>query len=104
MSASPEYGLLPFDDDRFLAALGPPAPRVQRSQGAIEALENARLAVEEDPVRLEIESAGRAWSRRVWRAVMLARTPEAAAALLRGEHVPPRLIHRYWLRHFRGRG
>lgn len=51
-------------------------------------LDNAREAVERDPVRIVAESAERAASRSLHRAVLLAPSVEVCEALLRGEPVP----------------
>jgi hypothetical protein len=62
-----------------------------------DARENARHAVERDPVRLAAESAEREASRRLWRAIVLAPTLEVAEALLRGEAVPLDRLDAEWV-------
>ncbi len=66
------------------------APTVSRRAAAIRAeiCENARLAVERDPVRLTAETEEREMFRRVWRAIVLAKDLETCEGLLRGEQVP----------------
>ena len=62
-----------------------------------EILDNARLAVEQDPVRLWLESDERRASLELLKAVRLAPTLEVCEALLRGEKVPRSQLSREWL-------
>lgn len=50
--------------------------------------ENARLAVERDPVRIAADSAERRAARRIWRALVIAGDLETFEALVAGESVP----------------
>jgi len=63
-------------------------------------LENARAAVELDPVRIASESAERRASRRLWRAVVLAPDLETCEALLHDEAVPLDRLDPEWARRF----
>lgn len=104
MSAAPE--LEPDETDRLILALGirrytnlmgDVAPR--RSPGALAALENAREAVENDPVRLALEREkrrDRSAEERFTKILRLSPTPEIAEALLRGEQVPLSRLHPEW--------
>jgi hypothetical protein len=53
-----------------------------------EVLDNARRAVELDPVRLAAETDERRYWRYFWVAIVLSPALEVAEALLRGESVP----------------
>jgi hypothetical protein len=72
------------------------SPTPPRSRGAIRALENAQLAVEQDPVRLELERAQRAKSTSFAKAFRLAPSVEVLEALLRGERVPVSRLDPEW--------
>jgi hypothetical protein len=85
------------DDDAFLAAL-PISDYVRPTSGALEALENARLAVEHDPVCLWLESHERHESLVFLRALRLATDLETCEAILRGELVPASRIDPEWRR------
>jgi hypothetical protein len=65
-----------------------------------EILENARLAVENDPVRIAMESEAARASRRLYKAMMLAPSIEICEALLRGENVPIERLNPIWVRKF----
>jgi hypothetical protein len=85
-----------------------PAPRkssattVPRRAAAIRAeiLDNARLAVESDPVTLAIESAVRNYWQHAWVAVCLSPSLEVCEALLRGESLPTKRLDPGWMRRF----
>lgn len=62
--------------------------------------ENAALAVDLDPVRLQRETAAWRAGNRLWRAVMLAPTAELCDALLRGQHVPLERLDPAWVAKF----
>ncbi len=70
------------------------------SPGAARALENAELAVREDPVRLAAESSARVASRRLWVGVVLSPTLEILEAWLRGE-APVELLDPAWVERLR---
>lgn len=88
------------ETDRLLQALatlptpGPPDPR----SAAVR--ENARLAVEHDPVRLEHERWLRSQERHealvLMQAIRLARSLEDCEALLRGEKLPRSRLDPIW--------
>ena len=63
-------------------------------------LDNARLAVEHDPVRLAAETDERRYWRAVWTALMLAPSLEVAEELLRDESVPRSRLDPVQLRRF----
>jgi hypothetical protein len=94
------------DQDALLEALDPIVKAAKggaygpRSPAAIEALENAQRAVEEDPVCRAGESAEREWARDFWQALMLARDLETLEALLDGEQVPLNRLDPVWMARF----
>lgn len=63
-------------------------------------LENARRAVDEDPVRLWAESEEAEWARYFWKALMLAGDLETFLALLDGERVPTDRLDPEWVARF----
>ncbi len=93
------------EDRVFRARRQSPTPTV-RSRAVVlraEVLENARLAVEHDPVRLAAETNEREAYRCFWRAIVLAKDLETCEGLLRGEQVPldrldPKSVRRLGLR------
>jgi hypothetical protein len=60
--------------------------------------ENARLAVEQDPKRLALESADRDALAQLLKAVRLAPTLEVCEALCRGERVPISRLDPEWVK------
>jgi hypothetical protein len=90
----------PDETDRLIDALWPAmnAWPEKRSPGAVAALENARLAVEEDPERIRLESQEREESLEVIKAMRLAPTLQVFEALLRDEEVPISELDPEWVK------
>jgi hypothetical protein len=73
---------------------------MEEARSLEEIRENARLAVEYDPVCTTMESAQARASRRLWKAIMLAPSLEICEALLRGESVPLDRLNPEWVKRF----
>lgn len=78
----------------------PRAPSASLSDGALAALENARVAVESDPVLVRLRRANDDAADEGWRAMMLAPDLPTCRALLRGEAVPVSRLDPRWLAEF----
>jgi hypothetical protein len=66
----------------------------------LTASENAKQAVDLDPVRQQRETTAWKAANRMWRAITLAPTLDICQALLQGEHVPLDRLDHEWVRRF----
>jgi hypothetical protein len=66
----------------------------------MDARENARQAVEHDPIVAALATAEAAWDRYFWKCLMLATDLETLEALLDGETVPIDRLDPEWMERF----